>query len=138
MRLVAGWLAGTPPYMSPELIEEDFATLESHPYACDVYAFAILAWEILTGDRAHSKPEGGMWRLFLRVLKGERPEIPVASSSEASPLAWAWPPRVESMVCRCWAHAASTRPGFGEVVRILQDEQRAFEDLARSQATTTN
>ena len=34
--------------MSPELILEEEDTLTAHPFASDVYSYAILAWEILT------------------------------------------------------------------------------------------
>ena len=37
-------------YMAPEMLLYDKATLTSHPYACDVYSYAILAWQVVVSD----------------------------------------------------------------------------------------
>ena len=39
--------AGTPAYKAPELFEEDDPPFTN---ACDVYAFAVCVWEIITGE----------------------------------------------------------------------------------------
>ena len=40
---------GTPMYMAPEIIVGDQDALRAHPFACDIYSYAILAWEVRCG-----------------------------------------------------------------------------------------
>ena len=42
---------GTSLYMAPEVIVSDKAVMGAHPFASDVYSYAILAWQVLDGER---------------------------------------------------------------------------------------
>ena len=62
-------IAGTPYWMSPEVIRG-----ERYGTAADVYSFAIILWQILT-----EKPnpyEEDVFRVQFKVVQGMRPEIP--------------------------------------------------------------
>jgi serine/threonine protein kinase len=93
---------GTPIYMAPELL-----ACQMYDRKVDVYAFAILAFEILSGvdpfpDIANPIAIG------ILVKHGGRPFIPAAV-----PRRWA------KLIKRCWAQKASARPDFEEVSDLV-------------------
>jgi serine/threonine protein kinase len=51
-RAITGGI-GTALWMAPEVITTDRAQLNAHPFGGDVYAFGILAWEVLAGERPY-------------------------------------------------------------------------------------
>jgi hypothetical protein len=137
--------------MSPEIILEDESILRAHPFASDIYAYAILAWEILTGGKAYggsATRQGGAYRLLIQVVKGLRPEIPGEKSRSRSesqrsgsrvdmgedgedglPVV-VWPAEVATMVRKCWQKDAANRPDFGWVGNLLHRNEAAFHRTA--------
>lgn len=99
---------GTPIYMAPELL--DTGDKKSATYKSDVYAYAILLWELFTGDKAFNK-ESGFTTCFMatkHVLEGKRlplEEIGIGAISE--------------LIERCWAHDHRQRPEFGAIIAEL-------------------
>jgi mitogen-activated protein kinase kinase kinase 11 len=79
--------------------------------AVDVYAFAIVMLEMVTGQAAYR----GMRRHEVEqvVLRGDRPPIP-----ENVPLA------VQDLIQQCWAQSPVRRPSFAQVVDWLEELMR--------------
>ena len=106
--------AGSPHYKAPELFEEGPAggddTHSQPPFteACDVYAFGICVWEIVTGG----KPWAGkqLFQLVRALLRGERPEL---NAAQKKTFLGAW-------AQRCWDQDPIRRPTF----RSLRREMR--------------
>ena len=88
--------AGTFAYKAPECFEDEYTT------ASEVYAFAIVGWEVLTGQLPWEGKSEASITLAI-VVKQERPPLPpsLGDSTVLVPL-----------VQRCWAHAAHERPSF--------------------------
>ena len=96
-----GGIKGTPAYMAPELLESNTFTEKT-----DVYAFALVIWEVLTGD----VPWAGLnqIQIAMQILaKAARPQVP------------AGPADLVDLMTRCWAQDAAERPAFAEVKAAL-------------------
>ncbi len=100
-----GFAVGTPYYMSPEQVRGEPAT-----ESMDIYAFGILLYELLTGQ----KPVEGdtLERLFYAILNEPlKPEPMVQAGAPAS---------VVDLVLRCTAKKPEGRPrSFAEVIAEL-------------------
>lgn len=95
---------GTYRWMAPEVIEH-------RPYDCkaDVFSFGVLLWELLTGE----VPYHGMTPLQAAVgvvQKDLRPVIPVSC-----------PSNLAQVMRRCWDKHPVRRPGFRELLPLLQE-----------------
>ncbi len=104
----SGRIAGTPDYMAPEQLNGKPVSV-----ATDVYAFGVVAYEMVTGKRPFT---GDGWEsAFLRLT--ENPEPP-RSHSAALPLVW------ERAILRCLAREPEDRPESARlVVDVLAGEQ---------------
>lgn len=84
--------------------------IEHKPYnhKADVFSYAIVLWELLTGDIPYA---------FLTPLqaavgvvqKGLRPKIPKKTH-----------PKVKGLLERCWHQDPEQRPLFEEIIEMLQ------------------
>lgn len=93
-------------WMAPEVIRH-----EAYDQRCDVYSFAILAWEMLT----YRIPFDGMMPVeaaFAVAREGKRPSIPRE---------WISKPIAE-LLRACWHQEARKRPSFGTVRQALDEE----------------
>ncbi|KAG0564885.1 hypothetical protein KC19_8G147700 [Ceratodon purpureus] len=111
---------GTNRYMPPELIKLsellDIPLTEvrrlppqkvNHLYKGDVYCFALVCCDILTGDRPFPKiSDIDVKRM---VLNGARPELPTTC-----------PPSLEVLIKDCWNHDPKKRPKFDDICRRLE------------------
>jgi hypothetical protein len=79
--------------------------------AVDVYAFAMLLWEMFT----QSIPFNGLMGGEIKdcVLGGERPEVP-RDVDEC-------PREVQRLIERCWAQQPRDRPTMDEVCGVLHE-----------------
>jgi serine/threonine protein kinase len=114
---------GTWAYMAPEAFDDDFTA------ASEVYAFAIVLWEVLTGKLPWSiNPHTGtpftQAALVRTVCKGER--LPLPSEPDERPIQM----MLRSLVERCWHADARSRPSFAQVAVQLR--------LALRQSLQTN
>ena len=102
----AGYVLGTPYYMAPEQVTGQGVTEQ-----VDVYAFGVLLFELLTGD----KPIAGetVERIFYSILN---------ESLDVEPLCKAGVPKsVSDIVTQCTLKAPAARPqGFGPVCASLE------------------
>ena len=90
--------AATLAYKAPEAFDDEFSA------ASEVYAFAIVAWEVLTAKvpwQGYSEA-----RLTKAIIKEERPPLPQHGDFQL----------VES----CWAQEAKDRPTFAALAQGLQ------------------
>lgn len=131
---------GTPLYMAPELFEDEghFST------GVDVYAFAILAYEIASGQEPYKEKGKSITvaNLARKVLNNERPKF-VDGITDSM-----W-----DLITRCWSKEASERPSFDEIFDELstnfsllnedvdEDEIREYLDYledGRKEETTSS
>ena len=101
-------------WMAPEVIRH-----EEYDKRCDVYSYAILAWEMLT----YRIPFDSMMPVeaaFAVAREARRPPIPEQ---------WRELPIAE-MLRACWHQDARQRPAFDAITRALEEES----ELLRSQA----
>jgi predicted Ser/Thr protein kinase len=101
---LTGQILGTPVYMAPELLKG--ARLATP--ASDVYAFGVIAWEILTG----ALPEGFEVLMHLRSRDG----VTLPSIRTLLP---ALSPRVAELLDACLSRDASARPDAGALALAL-------------------
>ncbi len=108
---------GTQVYMAPEVqtsewmasqVGEDEKNTEKYTKAADVYSFAMLFFEVLTGE----VPFKGTIRrdLHRRVCKGERSILPPDDY---------WPVHVSAVIKKCWATMPEDCPQFHEICQML-------------------
>ncbi|KAK8844443.1 hypothetical protein M9Y10_024301 [Tritrichomonas musculus] len=103
---------GTPMYMAPELLRGE----DSYGSSVDVYAFSILAYEIVTGD----SPYGDLGSLssFVfanKVMSGYRPKL----NSKI-------PRKMQNLLSRCWSDNPHDRPSFDEIFEELSSDNFGY------------
>lgn len=103
---------GTPLYMAPELFDDDD---ERHHFTAgiDVYAFSMLAYELVTGKVPFMK-EGklpSLLRLSKMVNNGIRPEF---TSNVTG--------KMKDLLNRCWCKESTERPSFGQIFDLLSSD----------------
>ena len=99
---------GTIAFMSPELLDGQ----PLRPPA-DVYAFAMMFYEVLSGGRMPFQDQpGGIGAVVYKVVvQGARPDRPAIHVSE----------KVWGLVKRCWEQLPTDRPDFVTVRRELTE-----------------
>lgn len=101
-------MTGTLRYMAPECHEASAGAIPITGKA-DVFAFAILAYEMLTRTRAYSDDERfTMEQIAKAVHEGRRPHLPKS-----------WALELCALVEKMWAHDPAERPSFREVEHEL-------------------
>jgi len=108
-------------WMAPEVIRH-----EEYDQRCDVYSFAILAWEMLT----YKVPFTDMMPVeaaFAVAREAKRPAIPpaLADSPTYSP--------INLMLTTCWHQQASKRPPFSAISTALEEELHLIDDVQSSE-----
>mmetsp|Transcript_4144 Transcript_4144/g.9967 ORF Transcript_4144/g.9967 Transcript_4144/m.9967 type:complete len:265 (+) Transcript_4144:4666-5460(+) len=103
---ISGVHAGTLTHMAPEIL-----MCGRISKSADVYAFGILLFEILTGEKAF-KGVPAMQLTADVTTRCRRPHFPPGSPKQYAELA-----------ARCWEHDPNTRPTFVEVIEALDTMQ---------------
>lgn len=94
--------------LAPELIHAKIASdVELGP--ADIFAFSMLAYEVLTGKRPFNEQSRAMAALL--ISRRERPEFPQNAELTA---------QMQDILRRCWHHDPTERPTVGEVVKALE------------------
>ena len=96
---------GTPRYAAPEL----FANKEQTE-ASDVYAFALIVYEILTAKIPYEEDE--MLQLIMKVANGVRPPFDVPIDEP-----------YQNLIERCWSQDPKDRPTFAQIVEELENDE---------------
>ena len=101
-RRASNGATGETRWKAPELLDNRAAVMQSKP--ADIFAFGILAWEVLTGKVAFERMSD--IEALLRIIEGYRPVAPDGS--------------VGDLIKECWAQDPESRPKIEEVVRRLK------------------
>jgi len=119
-----GVALGTPAYMAPEQAAGDPAT----DHRADIYAFGMMAYEMLAG---HSPFVGRSAQATLAAHVVETPP-PIASLRPATP------PRLADLVTRCIAKKPADRPQTaGEIASELEAVGTPLEGSAQARVTAS-
>jgi tRNA A-37 threonylcarbamoyl transferase component Bud32 len=102
-------MVGTTKWRAPEVFEDE-ENREKYTKSADVYSFAIIFSEVLTGEM----PFQGMpqTNLLQRIRNGERPPLPHVDYC---------PDYLSELINKCWATNPGERPQFREICQILVD-----------------
>lgn len=95
--------AGTPAYMAPELFDGVNATEK-----VDVYSFAVLLWECLTGKVPWGHVPSPMQIIYYVGVLNQRPKMPSAV-----------PEDIKSLIQECWTSNPKNRPSFEDILARL-------------------
>ncbi len=102
---------GTTRYMAPEVFGLDDLDpgipTRIHPFKADVYSFAITSSEILTGQIPF-RDNKTFRDIQRRIMEGLRPTLPASL-----------PPKLVSLIERCWDGDPRRRPNFSEICENL-------------------
>ncbi|KAF8212600.1 kinase-like domain-containing protein [Mycena galopus ATCC 62051] len=100
---------GSTRWMAPELLDPGSCGLNEfqRTFASDIYSFACVCLELYTGKAPFSdiKSEGA---IFLRVIRGGRPECPTII-----------PDWCTQLVAKCWLHTPVDRPGTDSIIESI-------------------
>ncbi|CAA7408051.1 unnamed protein product [Spirodela intermedia] len=117
--LISGGVRGTLPWMAPELLNGSSSLVSEK---VDVFSFAIVMWELLTGEEPYADMHYGaiIGGIVSNTL---RPKIPESCDPE-------W----KSLMERCWSPEPSERPGFAEISKQLRAMAAAIPPKGQLQA----
>lgn len=92
---------GSPPYMAPEMIDEQ-------PYSCslDMYSYGIVLFELAAEE--HAWRDANVWSLPSLVMRGDRPILPPTT-----------PPKWAVLARACWSANPQDRPTALQVLHAL-------------------
>ncbi|GLT49479.1 hypothetical protein SLA2020_230310 [Shorea laevis] len=110
--LVTGGVRGTLPWMAPELLHGSSSKVSEK---VDVFSFAIVLWEILTGEEPYANMHYGA------IIGG------IVSNTLRPPVPSDCDPEWRLLMEQCWAPDPVARPSFNEVARRLREMSRASQ-----------
>ncbi|CAL1370509.1 unnamed protein product [Linum trigynum] len=105
---------GTYIYMAPEVI-----ACQPYNEKCDVYSFAIILNEIVTGDYPYIDTDFGPSKIAMQVAEGNlRPALPEDQDGQLVELI--------DLICVSWDQDPSLRPSFSTITSALKEIQRTI------------
>lgn len=98
-------IKGTPIYIAPEIwMEKEYTT------ACDVYAFGIIVYEIITSlVPYHCKFQ---FEIITKIINGDRPAM-----DDSVPSSY------RNLIERCWSKNPDDRPTFDQIVEEIKTDK---------------
>ncbi|KAK8853710.1 hypothetical protein M9Y10_016253 [Tritrichomonas musculus] len=104
---------GTPLYMAPELLRDE----ERYGPSVDVYAFSIMAYEIISGHQAYFERIGKetSFKLLIKIMNGERPTRTAGFTDKM------W-----NLLEKCWSDRPEERPSFNEIFNELTSDRESY------------
>ena len=114
---------GTPAFKSPEEFRSKKKQKNKYDEAkCDVYAFGITMWEIITCQKPWEEEEDDIYGLMDAVRDGDRPEYDKNKKIEQYGQLC-----IDTME-HCWKQDPNDRPTFALVVDAIKSFQRVSND----------
>ncbi|KAJ1561729.1 hypothetical protein HK096_003547 [Nowakowskiella sp. JEL0078] len=112
-----GNLSGTLRWISPERLDMGKLT-----EAVDIYAFAMIGYEIISGGKVPFELDGifADIQVIYAVLSGKRPLQPPFTSIPAYDI-FQW-----QLIQKCWDNSPEARPSFKEIAKILNERCEYF------------
>ncbi|CAN1217256.1 Serine/threonine-protein kinase STY46, partial [Linum perenne] len=102
---------GTYVYMAPEVI-----SCQPYNEKCDVYSFAVILNEIITGDYPYVETDFGPSKIAMQVADGSlRPALPEDEDGQLVELI--------DLICVSWDQDPSLRPSFATITSALKEIQ---------------
>ena len=98
-------IKGTPIYISPEIWRK-----YEYGKASDVYAFAMIVYELLTNDEPFEKCH--IFQIQCKILAGYRPNF-----NKAIPQSY------KNLIEKCWSEDPKDRPTFEQIVDKLKNDR---------------
>lgn len=102
---------GTPIYMAPEIFKD-----QKYSKAGDVYSFAMIMYEIISGVRPFDKIEN-ILTIIQNVTTGQRPDTSLITEN------------YRSLIESCWHQEMNERPTFDEIVETLESEELFTDEI---------
>jgi serine/threonine protein kinase len=99
---------GTSPWRAPEVFDQEDNKDTKYTKAADVYSFAMVFFEVLTGKTPFSDVR--RTDLYKKVFRGKRPALPSKAYC---------PVYLSAFIGRCWATKAEERPEFPTICQML-------------------
>lgn len=99
-------IKGTPAYIAPEVYLNNL-----YCKAGDVYAFSLIVYEIVTGQKFCNNFSNVNQIIDEVVTKGKRPEL-----NNKIPECY------KNLICQCWSQNPDERPSFDKIVRSLKED----------------
>jgi serine/threonine protein kinase len=93
--------------MAPEVM-----ALMDFDYSSDVYSFAIILWEMLTGQEPYPDAEDYQSLYNMVVIEGVRPPL-----NESAAI----PEEIKPLLEKCWHADLTLRPNFDKIIRALEN-----------------
>ena len=91
----------TPIYFPPEILRGE----ENFDQSVDVYAYAMIAFEIVTGERPFSElGQISPTELSNKITSGYRPNFPSSVTQ-----------RMQQLISKCWSESRQERPTFDDI-----------------------
>jgi len=109
---------GTPLYMPPEMFKLKPEITEK----CDVYAFGVILWQLLTEKVPFEGKFTQTHQLVEAVTRGERPAIPNNT-----------PKKLRELIEQCWHQNPEKRPTFQQIL-----DSKIFDDIVLEAVTRGN
>ena len=107
--------ANNPRWQSPEVIHS-----RNFSASADVYAFALIMWELATWELPFEKLT--QYQIMLAVgEKAGRPDIPLAGSSTLRGGSFSGYAEYVVLMEACWAQDPAARPGFDHIIAVLRN-----------------
>ncbi|KAG6907970.1 hypothetical protein DXG01_006695 [Tephrocybe rancida] len=118
---------GTPGFDAPELVDPDKDDASRKTEASDVYAFGMVCYEILAGERPFGKVKA--IAVIQKIMKGQHPQRPIRKG----PLERGLTEEMWKMMKRCWAQNPDERPTAAEIVQLLPSINRPSNGWTHTQ-----
>ena len=107
-------LKGTPIYMAPEILSN-----EEYSKSGDVYAFAFIVFEMMTGEQPFKGEKISIYQLVKKIsIDGFRPKI-----SDDVPTSY------RGLIESCWSQKSEDRPSFKDIVESLKSDEGFITEM---------
>ncbi|CAK9193739.1 unnamed protein product [Sphagnum troendelagicum] len=117
---------GTAQWRAPEVFQDEQNT-EKYTNAADVYSFALVFFEVLTGEVPFAKISKS--QILGKICAGEMPILPPDGYCP-------WP--LSAFIRECWARRPEDRPRFPEICQRLQECKDTILNHSTPNASSQN